>query len=64
LRLGGEGEGLKGAKSAFPIARGLAALQAVRIARAAVEMARLYAKDRVAARARLATSSVVQEGLA
>ena len=64
LRLGREGDGLKGAKSAFPIARVLAALQAVRIARKATEMARLYARDRVAARTRLATSSVVQEGLA
>jgi alkylation response protein AidB-like acyl-CoA dehydrogenase len=64
LRLGEEGEGLKGAKAAFPIARILAALQAVRIARAAVEIARDYAQGRVAARTPLATSSLVQQGLA
>jgi len=64
LRLGEEGEGLKGAKAAFPIARVLAALQAVRIARAAVEIAREYAQDRIAARTPLATSSLVQQGLA
>ena len=64
LRLGEEGAGLKGAKAAFPIARVLAALQAVRIAKAAVEIARAYAQDRVAARTPLATSSLVQHGLA
>ena len=64
LRLGEEGEGLKGTKAAFPIARVLAAFQAVRIARSAVEMARGYATDRVAARTPLAASSLVQHGLA
>jgi alkylation response protein AidB-like acyl-CoA dehydrogenase len=64
LRLGAEGEGLKGAKAAFPIARVLAALQALRIARAALEIARAYAEDRVAARTPLASSSLVQHGLA
>ena len=64
LRLGEEGEGLKGAKAAFPIARTLAALQTVRIAEAAVRIARDYAQDRVAAREPLATSSFVQQGLA
>lgn len=64
LRLGEEGEGLKGAKAAFPVARVLAALQAVRVAQAAVNIARAYARDRVAARAPLATSSLVQHGLA
>jgi alkylation response protein AidB-like acyl-CoA dehydrogenase len=39
LRLGGEGEGASGAKAAFPIARLLAALQALRIAQAAIEIA-------------------------
>jgi len=34
LRLGEEGQGLKGAKEAFPIARVLAALQALRVGRA------------------------------
>jgi alkylation response protein AidB-like acyl-CoA dehydrogenase len=64
LRLGEEGAGLKGAKAAFPVARVLAALQAIRIAMAAVEIAREYAKDRVAARTPLASSSLVQHGLA
>jgi len=64
LRLGEEGAGLKGAKAAFPIARVLAALQAVRIARAAVEIAREYAQNRIAARTPLATSSLVQQRLA
>ena len=63
-RLGEEGAGLKGAKAAFPIARVLAALQGVRIAKAAVEIARAYAQDRVAARTPLASSSLVQHGLA
>ncbi|MBU2288498.1 MAG: acyl-CoA/acyl-ACP dehydrogenase, partial [Gammaproteobacteria bacterium] len=64
LRLGEEGEGLKGAKSAFPIARVLAALQSVRIAQAAIDIARDYALDRVAARTPLAASALVQHGLA
>jgi alkylation response protein AidB-like acyl-CoA dehydrogenase len=64
LRLGEDGEGLKGAKAAFPIARVLAALQAARIAKAAIEVAREYAQDRVAARSSLASSSLVQHGLA
>lgn len=63
LRLGGEGEGLKGAKAAFPIARVLAGLQAVRIAQAATGLARAYAQQRVAARVALAESSLVQVGL-
>jgi butyryl-CoA dehydrogenase len=64
LRLGAEGEGLKGTKAAFPFARVLAALQALRIARAALDMARDYAGARVAARTPLASSSLVQHGLA
>ena len=64
LRLGGEGEGLKGAKAAFPIARVLAALQSVRIARAALGIAREYAEGRLVARAALASSGLVQHGLA
>lgn len=63
-RLGEEGEGLKGAKAAFPIARVLAASQAGRIAKAAVEIAREYAAGRVVARRPLASSSLVQHGLA
>ncbi|MBS0446896.1 MAG: acyl-CoA/acyl-ACP dehydrogenase [Proteobacteria bacterium] len=63
-RLGGEGEGLRGAKAAFPIARVIAATQAVRIARAAVAIARDYAEGRSVARAPLAGSSLVQHGIA
>ena len=63
-RLGEEGEGLKGAKAAFPIARVLAALQAVRIAKAAIDIAREYAQTRSAATTPLASSSLVQHGLA
>ena len=64
LRLGEEGAGLRGAKAAFPIARVLAALQALRIARAALELAADYAEDRVVAKAPLASSTLVQHGLA
>ena len=64
LRLGEEGEGLEGAKAAFPIARVLAALQALRIAQSAMAIARDYATGRVAARMPLASSSLVQHGLA
>ncbi|MEO7711162.1 MAG: acyl-CoA dehydrogenase family protein [Caldimonas sp.] len=64
LRLGEEGAGLKGAKAAFPIARVLAALQALRIAGAALDIASGYAEDRVIAKAPLASSSLVQHGLA
>jgi acyl-CoA dehydrogenase len=64
MRLGDEGAGLQGAKTAFPIARVLAAFQALRIAKAAVEIAREYAQGRVAAHASLASSSLVQHGLA
>lgn len=63
-RLGEDGEGLKGAKAAFPIARVLAALQARRIAKAAVEIAREYAAARMVAHGPLASSSLVQHGLA
>jgi alkylation response protein AidB-like acyl-CoA dehydrogenase len=63
-RLGSEGEGLKGAKAAFPIARVLAALQALRIARAALDIARDYAGGRVVAGAALASSTLVQHGFA
>jgi alkylation response protein AidB-like acyl-CoA dehydrogenase len=63
-RLGGEGDGLKGAKAAFPIARALAALQAVRIARAVLDIACEYADGRAVAHGMLAGSALVQEGLA
>lgn len=64
LRLGEEGEGLKGAKAAFPIARVLAALQNVRIARAALDMACGYVTGRQVAHAPLASSSIVQQAVA
>jgi alkylation response protein AidB-like acyl-CoA dehydrogenase len=60
LRLGGEGEGLKGAKAAFPIARVLVAFQNVRIARAALRIAREYIGTRHVAHTSLAASSLVQ----
>ena len=62
LRLGAEGEGLKGSKAAFPIARVLAALQCVQITRAALEIARSYAVSRVVARTNLFESSLIQHG--
>lgn len=64
LRLGEEGEGLRGAKAAFPIARVLAALQNVRIARAALDIARGYVMGRQVAHAPLASSSIVQQAVA
>lgn len=63
-RLGEEGAGLRGAKAAFPIARVLAATQAVRIARAAVSIAREYVEGRSIARTPLGGSSLVQHGIA
>jgi alkylation response protein AidB-like acyl-CoA dehydrogenase len=61
---GGEGEGLSGAKAAFPIARVLAGLQALRIARAALDIARDYAGGRTVAGAALSASTLVQHGFA
>ena len=63
LRLGAEGEGLKGAKAAFPIARVLAGLQAVRIAQAALDIARDYTARHVAG-SPLSSSTLVQHGCA
>lgn len=62
LRLGEEGQGLKGAKEAFPIARVLAALQALRVGRAALALASDFARARVVASRSLADSSLVQHG--
>jgi alkylation response protein AidB-like acyl-CoA dehydrogenase len=62
LRLGGEGEGARGAKMAFPIARVLAALQTLRIARAAIDIAADYARQRIVAGVALAERSLVQRG--
>jgi alkylation response protein AidB-like acyl-CoA dehydrogenase len=64
FRLGEEGEGAAGAKAAFPIARMLAALQALRIARAALDMAADYARTRVVQGRPLADSSLVQHAYA
>ncbi|HEV7577706.1 MAG TPA: acyl-CoA dehydrogenase family protein [Caldimonas sp.] len=60
LRLGAEGEGASGAKAAFPLARALAALQALRIASAALEIAAGYARERVVAGRSLAEQSLLQ----
>lgn len=62
LRLGGEGEGASGAKAAFPIARLLAALQALRIAQAAIDIAAGYVKERIVAGSALVERSLVQRG--
>lgn len=61
LRLGDEGAGVAGAKNAFPIARALAALQALRIAEAALDMAAAYCRDRGIATGPLSNSSLVQD---
>lgn len=63
-RLGEEGEGAVGAKAAFPIARVLAALQALRIAQAALAIAAGYARERIVLGRPLAESSLVQDGYA
>jgi alkylation response protein AidB-like acyl-CoA dehydrogenase len=60
LRLGAEGDGLRGTKLAFPMARMLAGLQAVRIARTALALARHYAQARVVAAHALVQSTLVQ----
>jgi butyryl-CoA dehydrogenase len=60
LRLGAEGEGASGAKAAFPLARALAALQALRIASAALEIAAGYARERIVAGRALAEQSLLQ----
>ena len=62
LRLDGEGEGASGAKAAFPIARLLAALQALRIAQAAIDIAAEYARERIVAGSALVERSLVQRG--
>lgn len=64
LRLDAEGAGARGAKAAFPIARLLAALQSLRIAGAALDLAAAYARERIVAAKPLAESSLVQQGYA
>ena len=63
-RLGEEGQGNAGAKAAFPIARALAALQAIRLGEAALEMAVEFARTRIIFGQRLSTSAEVQDNLA
>lgn len=58
-RLGPEGAGLEGAKSAFPIARLLAGLQAIRLGEAAVELAVEMASERRIFGRRLIDAEVV-----
>lgn len=64
LQLGAEGRGADGAKAAFPIARGLVALQAARIAEAALDLGRDFARARQIRSGRLAHSTSVQHGYA
>lgn len=61
---GGVGKGLEGTKTAFPIARALAALQALRLGEAALDIARVYARDRNLFGRNLADSALVQHQLA
>jgi len=63
-RLGGDGEGAAGAKSAFPLARVLAGLQALRLAESAIENAMAYARERKILGAALDRREIVQDGLA
>lgn len=60
--LGDVGHGAAGSKSAFPIARALAALQSLRIAETALELAAGYAKARKILGTPLARREVVQDG--
>ena len=60
LRLGAEGEGASGTKAAFPLARTLAALQALRVASAALDIAAGYARERIVAGRALAEQSLLQ----
>jgi alkylation response protein AidB-like acyl-CoA dehydrogenase len=62
--LGTVGKGLEGTKAAFPVARALAALQALRLGEAALEVARDYARGRHLFGRSLADSAVVQDRLA
>jgi alkylation response protein AidB-like acyl-CoA dehydrogenase len=61
-RLGDEGRGADGTKSAFPLARVLAALQSLRIAQAALHIAAAYARDRSILGSPLARRELVQDG--
>ncbi|PHP64838.1 hypothetical protein CSC94_22460 [Zhengella mangrovi] len=64
LRLGAEGEGTSGAKKAFPIARVLAALQSIGIARAALDVVGDFLRHRMVANGPLSASALVQDGYA
>lgn len=61
---GAVGKGLEGTKAAFPIARALAALQALRLGEAGLDIARTYARDRNLFGRSLTDSAVVQDRLA
>ena len=58
---GAVGKGLEGTKAAFPIARALAALQALRLGEAGLDIARTYARDRNLFGRNLTDSAVVQD---
>jgi alkylation response protein AidB-like acyl-CoA dehydrogenase len=63
-RLGGEGDGLKGALTALPVARALAAVSAVGIAQAALDCALAYAKERTQFGRPIGAFQLVQEKIA
>lgn len=61
-RLGDEGRGSEGTKTAFPLARALAALQSLRIAEAALDAAHAYAAERQILGTPLSRRELVQDG--
>lgn len=61
--LGAPGQGNAGAKTAFPIARALAALQAIRLGEAALRLAADFARARTVFNRPLATSAVVRDNI-
>jgi len=62
--LGEPGQGNAGAKSAFPIARALAALQTIRIGEAALDLAAGFARNRMIFKQLLADSALVRDRIA
>jgi alkylation response protein AidB-like acyl-CoA dehydrogenase len=64
LVLGAVGKGLEGTKTAFPIARALAALQAVRLGEASLGVARDYARQRSLFGRSLTESALLQDRFA
>jgi alkylation response protein AidB-like acyl-CoA dehydrogenase len=61
-RLGDEGGGAEGSKSAFPLARLLATLQSLRIAQAALDIGAAYARERSILGSPLAKRELVLDG--